>query len=76
MKLKGKAAMLAAAAIIGSAGMVTDASVAEAAGGNCSATKQAYSNAYRARSICYSLSGGTRAKAWLIRNGGPDYYSG
>ena len=47
--------------------------------GACSATRETKSqvglDAYRTRASCSSLSGDARARAKLIRRGGPDYYS-
>lgn len=45
------------------------------AGGNCDSHLDQSGSYYRAGASCSSLSGDSEARAQLVRNWGPDYYS-
>lgn len=68
---------LCAAALIVSGFGVVYAAPANAIGGNCSASLQEDEvfgpNKFRARASCSSLQGDSKARAKLVRDGGPDY---
>jgi hypothetical protein len=65
------------AAFIMAIALFAGAAPAKALGGDCSADKEIEVKVgldnNRARAVCYSLDGDSKARPKLIRNGGPDY---
>lgn len=80
MNIRRGIATASAALLLSPLAVSITATTATAFGGNCSAVKQTQAvrwglDNHRARAICSSIQGDTKARATLVRNGGPDYHS-